>query len=229
MPSNETFPGYEQLHTRSSDTNALQFLFQQLMSGKWTATLVRVIAVTNTGAVVPVGFVDVNPMVHQIDGDGTNVTPHGVISDIPYFRYQGGLNAIILDPEVGDIGIMVCASRDISAVKASKAPNVPGSFRTFDPADGLYIGGFLNAVPTQYVRFSTDGIEMVSPTQIKLMAPDIQFVGPTHTTGAVTGDVTAIYLGEVTANGGHTVSAHIHAQPADSHGDTEAPTNTPTG
>ncbi len=224
MPSNnDTFPGYEQLHTRSSEANALQFVFQQLMAGNWTATLVQVVAVTNTGLVAPVGFCDVNPMVHQIDGDGTNVTPHGVIRDVPYFRYQGGANAIILDPEVGDRGIMICASRDISAVKASRTPNVPGSFRQFDPADGLYIGGFLNAVPTQYVRFSADGIELVSPTQIRLQAPDIQIIGP------VTGDSTAIFSGEVTANGGHTVSAHQHTQPNDSHGDAEMPTDPPTG
>lgn len=204
-------------------------MFQQLMMGVWTATLVKVISVTNAGALAPVGFCDVNPMVHQIDGEGTNVTPHGVITGIPYFRYQGGANAIILDPQVGDIGIMICAGSDISAVKAKKAPNVPGSFRRNDPADGLYIGGFLNAVPTQFVRFSTTGVEIVSPTQIKLKAPDIQFEGPTHTTGAVTGDTTAEYAGEVTANGGHTVSQHTHTQPNDSHGDTEQPTNTPTG
>ncbi len=229
MPSNDTFPGFEQLHTKSSEANALRFLFQQLMMGVWTATLVKVIAATNAGSLDPVGFCDVNPMVHQIDGDGTNVTPHGVITGLPYFRYQGGANAIILDPQAGDIGIMVCASRDISAVKTKKAPNVPGSFRQFDPADGLYLGGFLNGVPTQYVRFSTAGIEVVSPTQIRLQAPDIQFVGPTHTTGLVTGDDAAAYAKEVTANGGHTISAHTHTQPADSHGDTEQPTNTPTG
>lgn len=210
MPNDETFPGWEQLHTRSSEANAMQFLFQQLMMGTWTATLVQVKAVTNTGALAAVGFCDVSPMIHQIDGDGKNVTPHGVINNLPYFRYQGGANAIILDPQVNDIGMMVCASRDISAVKVAKKPSVPGSYRQFDPSDGLYLGGFLNGVPTQFVRFSTTGIEIVSPTQIRLQAPDIQFVGPTHTTGAVTGDTTAVYAGEVTANGGHTVSAHHH-------------------
>jgi hypothetical protein len=80
------------------------------------------------------------------------------------------------------------------------------------------------------VLFSdTDGIKAVSPTRITLQAPDIQFIGPTHTTGDVTGDQTATYAKEVTANGGHTVSQHTHTQPADSHGDTEQPTNTPTG
>lgn len=223
LPASDTFPGYEQLHTRSSETNALQFLFQQLMMGNWTAALVQVVSVTNAGALAPVGFCDVNPMVHQIDGDGTNATPHGVINNIPYFRYQGGANAVILDPQVGDIGIMVCASRDISAVKVSREPNIPGSYRQFDPSDGLYIGGFLNGVPTQYVRFSTTGIELISPTQIKLQAPDIQFVGPTHTTGAVTGDATAEYADEVTANGGHTVSAHHHGGVTTGGGNTGTP------
>lgn len=42
-----------------------------------------------------------------------------------------------------------------------------------------------------------------------------------------TGTFTA--SGEGTFNGGHTVSQHTHTQTADSHGDTEQPTNTPTG
>ena len=42
-----------------------------------------------------------------------------------------------------------------------------------------------------------------------------------------TGPITA--TGEGTFNGGHTVSQHTHTQPADSHGDTEQPTDKPTG
>lgn len=207
-PNSAEYVGRQDEKSAGSDLNALTFLFRVLASKLWTSTLVQVKSVTNTGELDPVGFVDVQPMVHQIDGLG-QATPHGVIHNVPYFRAQGGTDAIILDPKVGDIGLAFFASRDISAVKKTKAPNIPGSRRMFDPADALYIGGYLNGVPQQYIRFSSSGIEVVSPTQIKLKAPDIQFEGPTHTTGAVTGDTTATYQGEVQGNGVH-LSGHHH-------------------
>ena len=134
-------------------------------------------ACTNEGDLSPVGFVDIMPLVNQIDGKG-NPTPHVTIYNIPYLRLQGGTNALILDPQVGDIGIAVFASRDISKIKSTKAQANPGSGRSYDFADGLYLGGVLNAVPQQYVRFSSSGIEIVSPTKITLTAPDIEINGP---------------------------------------------------
>jgi hypothetical protein len=71
-------------------------------------------------------------------------------------------------------------SRDIANIKANPAAAVaaggatPGSFGVFDWADGLYLGGFLNAVPVQYIRFSPAGIEIVSPTKITLRAPAVE-------------------------------------------------------
>jgi hypothetical protein len=135
-------------------------------------TLVKIVSVTNNGGVSPVGFVDVQPLVNQVDGAG-NATPHGVVYNIPYFRLQGGTNAIILDPQVGDMGMCGFASRDISSVKSSKGQANPGSGRTFDWADGLYFGGLLNGTPVQYIAFSSSGIDIVSPTQIRLAAPNI--------------------------------------------------------
>ena len=97
-----------------------------------------------------------------------------MIYGCPYQRAQGGANAVILDPEVGDIGIAVFASRDIAAVIANRKPSNPGSRGRFRMSDAMYIGGLLNGVPTQWVRFSAAGIEIVSPTQVKLEAPDVQ-------------------------------------------------------
>ena len=157
---------------------------------------------TNAGGVAPVGSVDVLPLVRQVTPDGDGVS-HGTVYGLPYMRMQGGANAVILDPQVGDIGIAVFSSRDISAVKATKAEALPGSARTFDYADGLYIGGVLNGTPTQYVRFATDGVTVLSPTKITLEAPAIELKGPVTatSTGAFAGDVTAA---------GKSVSTHKH-------------------
>ena len=101
----------------ASDYAALQFVVDQLLHRMQTAMPVRVMAVTNDGGVDPVGRVDVLPLVNQVSGDGQAI-PHATIFNVPYSRLQGGTNAVILDPQVGDIGMCLFASRDISAVKA---------------------------------------------------------------------------------------------------------------
>jgi len=152
---------------------AQMFLISQALARLSTSTLVRVVAVTNAGGVAPVGYVDVQPLVNQLDGAG-NAVPHAVLHNLPYFRLQGGTDAIILDPKIGDIGIAVFASRDISAVKASKAQANPGSWRAHDMADGLYVGGLLNGTPVQYVQFTAGGINVVSPAKVTITAPQIE-------------------------------------------------------
>jgi len=150
--------------TTWSEYNSLAFVINSFLSKIQTATLVKIVSCTNSGGVSPVGFVDVIPLVDQIDGLGVPV-PHVTLFNIPYFRAQGGSNAIILDPQAGDIGICVFASRDISKVKSSKKSSPPDSLRQFSYSDGLYIGGVLNGPPSQYVQFSTAGIKIHTPTR----------------------------------------------------------------
>jgi len=180
-----------------------------------TATVVQVVAVTNAGGVEPVGSVDVLPLVRQVTPDGDGV-PHGTVFGLPYMRMQGGANAVILDPQVGDIGIAVFASRDISSVKATKAEALPGSARTFDYADGLYIGGVLNGVPTQFVQFAAAGITIKSPTKVTIEAPAIELKGP------VTGTSTAAFTGDVTG-ASKSLSTHRHGGVTTGGGQTGVP------
>lgn len=149
---------------------ALMFVIGQALARLSTATLVRVVSVTNNGGLSPVGFVDVQPLVNQLDGAG-NAVAHAVLHQLPYFRLQGGTDAVILDPKVDDIGMAAFGSRDLSAVKASKQQANPGSWRTHDMADGLYFGGLLNGTPVQYVQFTADGINVVSPAKVTIAAP----------------------------------------------------------
>lgn len=167
------YKGAQDPSSSTSDFNAHAFLIRQILSQVSTATLVQIKVVTNSGGISPVGFVDVLPLVNQVDGNN-NAMPHGVVHNVPYFRLQGGTNAVILDPQVGDIGICLFADRDISAVKKNKAASMPGSRRRFDMADGLYIGGVLNGTPTQYVAFASGGITVVSPTKVTVQAPNVE-------------------------------------------------------
>src|SRR5439155_20845185 len=107
-----------------------------------------------------------------------NAIPHGVVNGLPYVRMQGGKNAIILDPQVGDIGLAVFCDRDISSVQAARDFANPASSRRSDMADGVYIGGLLNAIPNQYVMFTDAGIKIVSPKLVDIEAPEIDLVAP---------------------------------------------------
>lgn len=169
------YRGYQEPNTQGTDFNAQTFLIWQALSKISTAKLVRVQSVTNDGGLAPVGFVDILPLVNQIDGAGNSV-PHGTISHCSYFRLQGGTNAVILDPQVGDIGIAVFADRDTSSATANQGAANPGSRRILDYSDGLYIGLCLGGTPAQYVQFNADGISMVSPTKITLQVGDSSIV-----------------------------------------------------
>ena len=179
MASDKEIPtGQQKPSSTRGEFNNIAFMVQQAIGKLQTATLVKIEKCTNAGGLEPVGFVDVTPLVNQLDAAG-NPTPHVTIFNVPYFRLQGGKNAIIIDPEKGDIGVAVFASRDITKVKSTKGQANPGSARQYSFADGMYLGGMLNAVPEQYVQFSTAGIRVHSPTQIKLDAPDIRLEAQT--------------------------------------------------
>ena len=151
--------------------NNIRFIVEQALANVQTATIVKVIACSNDGGLSPVGTVDVQILANQVSiGSGGQMvgTPHLTMYGLPYLRVQGGANAIIIDPQPGDIGIAVFASRDITNVKSTKAQANPGSFRTHDFSDGMYIGGLLNGVPTQYIKFLDTGIEIVSPNNLRM-------------------------------------------------------------
>ena len=181
MPSPNSgagFRGFQDPDTTATHFGTQAFVIGQMIRRISTATLVQVQAVTTDGGVSPVGFVDILPLVNQVDGAG-NATPHGTIYKCPYLRVQGGANAVILDPQVGDIGVAVFADHDVSSVTANRGQANPGSRRRFDMADGLYLGGMLNAAPSQYVQFGAQGVTIHSPTKVTLEAPDVQITAQT--------------------------------------------------
>lgn len=168
-PNDAGFAGQQDEHTGASPFNVLDFMVRQTLGQAATATLVRVEAIDGD-------TVDVLPLVAQLDGAGQPV-PHGTVYGLPFVRLQGGAYAVIIHPVVGDIGVAVFASHDISSVKASRGPANPGSRRRFDMADGVYLGGVLNGTPTQFVRLSPDGVEITSTVKVTVTAPDIELAG----------------------------------------------------
>jgi hypothetical protein len=194
---NNGFEGNLTSQSATSDFSTLAFVINSLLGEISTATLVQVIGVTQAGTLDPVGFVDILPLVNQWDGNNVSV-PHGTLYNCAYFRLQGGTDAIIMDPKIGDIGIAVFADHDISTVQITKKQANPGSHSRFSMADGLYIGGVLNGVPTQYIQYNAAGITLYSPTKVFITAPDV----------AITGDT--VFTGKVTANGKRIDESHTH-------------------
>ena len=237
------FTGFQTPSSGGSEFNAQSFLIWSILSRIHTAVLVQVQSVTNAGGVAAVGMVNIVPLVAQVDGNGNQV-PHGTIYQCPYFRLQGGANAIILDPQADDIGIAIFAERDISSVIANKGniqaspvfeggpfPN-PGSRRTFDMADALYIGGVLNGIPTQFLQFSSSGVTITSPYEVTINAPTavvnaataMAITAPTLT---INSDVTVNgnfgSTGTMQNNGKNIGSAHEHSGVQTGSGNTGGP------
>lgn len=177
--------GQEDPTVSGSKFNAVAFIARQLSGEEATATVVRVISCSNSGAAAPAGTVTVQPLVNQIDGAG-NATPHGQIYNVPYGRLQAGGNAIILDPQPGDIGLVVFCLSDISSVKATQAQANPGSRRRFDWADAIYVVSILGTqAPTQFFEFSATGITVTTPTNLRING-ESNITGSLNVTGNVT-------------------------------------------
>ena len=111
-------------------------------------------------------------------------------------------------------------------------------------SDAIYLGGVLNAEPSQYVKFANDGIDIVSPLvvnvngntvvvnaddKILLNAPIIEANGQlTQGSGSYAGNATfggtITATGEVTGKGIH-LSTHKHGGVQTGSGNTGTPTN----
>lgn len=164
----------------------LQFeaILAQMMGRQYTATLVKLDAV-RAGGTGPVGFVDATDLIQQLDADNNGI-PNVTMHNLPYFRLQGGHNAIVIDPVVGDIGLAIFARKDITAVKRDRVEGKPPSRRQFDPSDGLYIGGLLNGAPTQWLRFLDSGVHIKATSEVTIDATHLQVNCPITSTGDIT-------------------------------------------
>lgn len=154
--------GWNQPGDGLTDHNMVAFQIAQSLRAVNTATICKVVKCTKTSEVSAVGQVDILPLVDMIDGKGQTSHHQNVLS-MPYLRMHAGSRGIIMDPKVGDIGLVVFADRDIQAVKKAKKQSPPGSRRHHNMADGMYVGTVIADAPTSYVRFGDDGTIYVTP------------------------------------------------------------------
>ncbi len=169
----------------TTDYRTLTFFWNAMMSRVRTAHPVVVKAV-HGGGVGPIGTVDVQPLVNQVNGIGQG-TAHGTVYGRPYLRWQGGTSAFILDPVPNDIGLLVCCDRDISAVIKTLAQALPGSLRRFNFADGVYVSACASeTTPTDYVWIKPNraGIDIVTQGTVTERANQVNITGAWNANGA---------------------------------------------
>lgn len=147
-----------------NEPESLKFTFERLLSGAFFIELVKVQAVRGAA---PNLVVDAIPLVTRTDQSGAMIQ-NSTIFNIPVFRLQRGGSAIIMNPVVGDIGMIAICDRDTTLVRANRKESVPGSGRKHSKSDALYLGGFLNSQPTEYVEFTGSGINIKSPGTVNI-------------------------------------------------------------
>ena len=214
MSDASTF-GYGQMspYDTSSEFAVTSFIVRQMIAKLDTVKLVPVVAV-HGGGLNPAGTVDVFPLVCQVDGGFTG-KPHGTVYGLPWSRVQGGQNAVVCDPQVNDVGYVVCADRDISKVSAQNgqltssqagATILPGSWRKYNVADGVYAGGCLNVAPNQYLIFTATGVRLVDKN-----GNSIAMSSSGTTITDANGNVLQMASGGITITGNVTVDGTLTA------------------
>lgn len=150
----------------NTDANTQRYMMERFLSGKMFTTIVMVKAVY-PGEENQMSFVDVRPMVHGTNGAGEMIE-RGDIFNVPVWRLQAGDRAVIMDPEVGDIGFISCCDEDSRNVKKNQSPSLPASSRNHSYGDAIYMGGLLNQAPLQFAKFHRDGIDIVTPLDVNV-------------------------------------------------------------
>ena len=217
--------GLQDFRSGSNDLNLLEYVVERILNRRSHATLVKVVrapynssgSTITPGSDVAVGYVDVQPLVNQVDGKGAPV-PHQTVFHLSYFRYQGGNNAFICDPVVGDIGKMVVADRDTSLVKATGSQANPGSLRRNNYSDGTYFGVPQGPAPHQYFAWLSSGFDIVDSYGNTIQG---------RANGVYINGALITLAGDVLNVAGTSLTTHYHTQGPDSHGDTEENTSVP--
>lgn len=183
-----------------------KLIIQQLISNVHTMIPVEVVSVSvPAGTLAPIGRCSVRPLVQQVDGNN-NVYGRGQIINVPYLRVQGGKNAVVLDPVVGDVGLCGFCERDISMVKRTGAEAAPNTRRQYSLNDAVYMFTMMSGTPEQFVHFKDSGI-------------DIKSTGDININGLVIKP-----NGQLVLANGVVVDTHIHSQGNDSAGNAQQDT-----
>lgn len=193
---------YSQSQNQSNDSDAFASSFNKLLNSNY---FIRLATVTAVRGAAPNLVVDVLPLVADVRSSDRTIIQGSQIYSIPVWRLQRGGSAIIMDPVVGDIGLIAISDVDISVARSARKESVPGSLRTHSQSDAIYFGGVLNGQPTQFIEFTDGAINITSPNPVNITCSKANITAPDgvemqtpllHVSGNITAD------GNITDNAG---------------------------
>lgn len=242
--------GLRDQFTMATPYNQLEFIVRRIVSEMVnTSALVRIDGCTSQGPDGPAGTVEATPLVAQTDAEG-NALPMVSLPRLPHYRVQAGIAALILDPVAGDIGVASFCKNDSSTIgPGTKEPQRPGSFRSFDQADGMLVASVSNQAPEVWIEIRQDktiivhapegvtietdkSVEIRAGEEIVLDAPQTTITGNLTATGekgAAIGMTGTVRLnGSLTSTGdqvagGISQTGHTHTGVTPGGGDTGKP------
>lgn len=186
-----------------------KYIIESLISNIHTMIPVKILSVAvPADTLAPIGRCEVQPLVQQIDGSN-NTYDLGKIINVPYLRVQGGSNAIVIDPQVGDVGLCGFCERDISIVKRTGELSAPDNRRRYDINSAVYMFTMMSGIPTQYIHFLENGINIKTTGDLNINGLIIKADGTLITKDGV------------------IVDTHSHAQANDGAGNTEQDVGVP--
>lgn len=202
--------GQQDFNTDASAYNAANFHIRQELNKINTAEPATVGAVSG-GGVDKAGTLSATPIVNLVTGTGEGMEQSPLFT-IPYFRYQGGENAVIVDPKPGDVGLNVYAMRDTEVMKQGNGSACnPGSARRYSKGDGFFFSGFINKKPRRYVMVDDEGLTLDDGEggRLELKGGRLTITAPNGITINAPGNVTVdtpqtTFTGEVQAQGNMT-------------------------
>ena len=203
-----TVKGNQKPTSGNSVYNSLDMMMRNFIDANVnTAAVVTVTGCDEPGPEGAAGYVTVKPLVAPVDNFG-EAMPTAEAFQLPFLRYQAGKAAVVLDPQPGDIGLAVYTKSDSSGVGQGQ----PASNRTFDAANGFYIGGFSNQAPEIFIELNKEGeinikakadITIETEGDIKMAAANIAMKAATVTIDGVTSSTGGwSNSGGMTNNGG---------------------------
>lgn len=166
---------YSQSQNQSNDGDAFASSFNKILNSNY---FIRIATVTAVRGEAPNLVVDVLPLVADVRSSDATMIQGSQIHNIPVWRLQRGNSAIIMNPVVGDIGLIAVSDVDISVARAARKESVPGSNRKHSQSDAIYLGGLLNGQPTQFIEFADGALNITSPNPVNITCSKATIVAP---------------------------------------------------
>lgn len=224
----DTVKGTKRITSANTMTNAVSHLVEQQVKNLVnTAEVVMINNADQNSTDKPAGYATATPLVCQTDTFNNTLEP-APLHHLPYFRYQAGRSAIVMDPQPNDKAILIAMQKDSTGVVTGKNDTVqPASFRSYDMADGFLITGFLGEAPLTWLKLdpvSGDISLSTDSANIDISCRESGDIEVTTNAGNITiktasGDITQSATGtsttkapQITLDGNVTITGNLSVQ-----------------